>query len=274
MKNSNDLVQEIIDKSGNKFHSDFVALLRGMGWTVQISPFYTDSLTDKPREIDIVAEKEFDVNDYYFPQNPVGHIAVRLIIECKYIPKNTVFWFDKKDMERAEKRIRALFPFEEGLSLKHRYLKNENVAKLFSSTSDKQYENEPFFKALSQCLNAFIAFGHDEHIISQKNLNRLGTISYPLVLCKSFKNFYKVEMGQSNYKEIQDNFQFEVNYAYLDSNKRSVNEYFLIDVVNYEDFDEYIKEIENFDAKMMTEGISLQIQKRERPNSRQKRLMN
>lgn len=31
--------------------------LRGRGWTVTVSPYYSENFTDKPREIDIIAEK-------------------------------------------------------------------------------------------------------------------------------------------------------------------------------------------------------------------------
>ena len=49
-------VKDIINKSGNGFHARVVKLLRNDNWTVLVSPYYSDNFTDKPREIDVIAE--------------------------------------------------------------------------------------------------------------------------------------------------------------------------------------------------------------------------
>ena len=89
-----DKVKAIISQSGNTFHSQVLKYLHDKGWTVLISPYYNDNATNKPREIDLIAEKAFETNDRrYF-----GTVNVKLFIECKYIPQLTVFWFHNKDM--------------------------------------------------------------------------------------------------------------------------------------------------------------------------------
>ena len=75
-------VQKIIEKSGNSFHSRVVKLLRDEKWTVLVSPYYSDNFTDKPREIDVIAERNLDVSD--FIRDWLGTLNVRLFIECKY----------------------------------------------------------------------------------------------------------------------------------------------------------------------------------------------
>lgn len=56
--------QKIIERSGNSFHSRVVKKLRELEWGVLVSPHYNNNFTDKPREIDIIAEKKFDVNEF------------------------------------------------------------------------------------------------------------------------------------------------------------------------------------------------------------------
>src|SRR5678816_2986466 len=97
-------IQETIRKSGNNFHSEVVKQLRADKWTVLVSPYYSDNFSDKPREIDIIAEKDFSVIDQ-FRITRYGAVKTRLFIECKYILGDTVFWFDAKDKTRAIERI-------------------------------------------------------------------------------------------------------------------------------------------------------------------------
>jgi hypothetical protein len=43
---------------------------------------------------------------------------------------------------------------------------------------------------------------------------------------------------------IDDNFQLEVNYAYMNSEKNQRTEYFLIDIVNFTKLDSFLEVIE------------------------------
>ena len=49
-------IQDIVEKSGHNFHCQVVNFLRENGWTALISPYYNDNFTEKPREVDIIAE--------------------------------------------------------------------------------------------------------------------------------------------------------------------------------------------------------------------------
>lgn len=59
-KSIQDKVQELIDQSGNNFHTKVATWLIDNGWHVTISPYYMDYATNKSREIDLVAEKEWN----------------------------------------------------------------------------------------------------------------------------------------------------------------------------------------------------------------------
>src|SRR3989338_2747288 len=159
MSKKTDEVQSIIEKSGNSFHSRVVNLLREGGWTVLVSPYYSDNFTDKPREIDIIAEKGFDIGMWV--NEWVGTVNVQLFLECKYINEKIVFWFDAKDEYRAIERImkdtRLEHPNQNNSIRVNHYLSDAFVAKLFASLKrDGSDEHNLFQRAINQSLNALV----------------------------------------------------------------------------------------------------------------------
>jgi hypothetical protein len=52
-----DEIEKIIDESGNSFHCKVTNFLKKKGWHTLVSPYYMDGATNKPREIDLIAEK-------------------------------------------------------------------------------------------------------------------------------------------------------------------------------------------------------------------------
>ncbi len=245
-------IQKIITNSGNNFHSKVVEFLRQRKWSVLISPYYSDNQTDRSREIDIIAEKAFGMgNDY---RGFIGYNIARLFIECKYITKPVVFWFDNKDKTAASKRIlheTLIDPSENnGMAEKHHYLKDGDVAKLFASTKDEA-ANEPIYKAINQSLNALVYY---ENKITFLNRSHpiVSRPSYPLILLNDFSNIFRVSMGRDGYDNIADNyFQVEVNYAYLDAERKRKDAYFLIDVVDFTAFDIFLNYIENIELRYL-----------------------
>lgn len=74
----------------------------------------------------------------------------------------------------------------------------------------------------------------------------LATVEMPVILCDSFDQFHCVEIEDSSSPEaIQENFQLEVNYAYLDQNKNNRNDFFLIDVVEFDKIASFLSQIES-----------------------------
>jgi hypothetical protein len=246
---SNNKIQEIIDSSGNNFHSNVINFLREKEWNVLISPYYNDNASDKAREIDIIAEKAFEVNNSF--GRTKGWLNVRFIIECKYINTETVFWFDAKDKKRAEERVVRDTPLRKDNSYtqEHHYMSDDRVAKLFSSEKSKDLSNEPIYKAINQSLNAMIYFRHEPPMLLQDQ-RILQTVCYPIIILNDFKKIFGVNIGESNYSKVTDKFfQLEINYAYLDSNKKNENEYFLIDVIDFSHLDDFLSEIQTKDIE-------------------------
>lgn len=155
---TNDEVDKIVQESGNNFHCRVTNYLRDNGWHTLVSPYYMDSSLNKPREIDLIAEKEFKYSDRLEQKH--GSINIRLFIECKYIPYKIVFWFDDKDMESAKKWVtsNSSLPENNIYTDKHHYLAtNSTVAKLFRGKTKRSQENEAIYKALNQCLNSMVS---------------------------------------------------------------------------------------------------------------------
>ena len=184
-----DAIKKIIAQSGNSFHCKVLRCLREKGWTVLISPYYNDNISSKPREIDLIAEKAFEAKDNlgrFF-----GTINVKLFIECKYISQKTVFWFHDRDFQKAEDLVTQTTPLRKDniYTKKHHYLTEPSgVAKLFSDERKKSAENEIFYKALNQSLNAMVYYRDKESIIKLppgRDGYVLKTVNYPVIICNS-----------------------------------------------------------------------------------------
>ena len=243
-------VKSLILNNGNNLHCRVLNEFRSRDWETIVSPYYLDEISNKPREIDIIAEKSFLYEDRF--SEVYGTINAKLFIECKYIKQTVIFWFEEKNMDSAKNWILSKTPInEDNVFFKdHSYIQNNrNVAKLFTSESKSNHENDPIYKALNQSLHSMVYLRNKEPIkgnVSKRFNNILSSFSYPVIICNSFENFYRVDMNnQHNIEKIKDNFQLEVNYAYKNINRQTQSEYFLIDVVSIENIDDYLKVIES-----------------------------
>lgn len=265
-------VEEIMEMSGNGFHTRVVKLLREQKWTVLVSPYYSDNFTDKPREVDIIAEKKFPVYDF---STWLGTINVHLFIECKYINKDTIFWLDEKEKSRAIERVTADTGLEHLNSTNHHYISDLPVAKLFSSDKSRGDDYEPINKAINQNLNSLIYYRNRKNLFPDDPRTRnemLKEVSYPLIVVNSFNNFYQTNMADDTGKHelITEPFQLEVNYAYIDGDKGGRNEYFLIDVVSIDKLTAFLAMIENNDVTPIRENVAFdEIRKRAQRQNQQ-----
>jgi len=263
-------VDKIMEKSGNGFHTRVVKLFREQKWTVLVSPYYSDNFTDKPREIDIITERKFDVKNSI--SNWLGTLNIRLFIECKYITGNTVFWFDNKDKNRATERIMTdtgMGHPNDNINIKElHYFADVPVAKLFSSEKNRNEDNEWMSKAINQNLNALIYYRNRTDIILEDPYNHsqvLRRVPYPVIVVNSFENFFRTSIADDTEKvePITEPFQLEVNYAYIDKDRGGHNEYFLIDVVSIDKLPEFLSMLEKTDIKAIKEKLFFE--KRQNP---------
>src|SRR5690348_13578446 len=92
-------IEAIVKASGNSFHCRVAKYLKEQGWHLLVSPYYTDGATNKPREIDLIAEKCWTHSGDFGGKH--GAKIIKLFIECKYISQPHVFWFGEKDVAAA-----------------------------------------------------------------------------------------------------------------------------------------------------------------------------
>ncbi len=248
-------VLEILkEKSGHGFHSRVVKLLRKEEhkWDVLVSPYYSDNFTDKPREIDIIALKGFQIQHHSHTTS--ADLSVRLFIECKYINGKTIFWFDNKNRLNAIQRIKEDTNLEN--PKEHHYANEEAVGKLFTSEKSRGDENDMWAKAVNQNLNALIYYRERHN--SLQDGQSIQRVSYPIIVCNSFDNLYRIDMGDEKEKisPIKEPFQLEVNYAYLDKDRKSRNEYFLIDVVSADELEAFLSQLESKDIQAIRVKMS------------------
>lgn len=245
-----DEIKAIVNESGNSFHCKVINALKERSWNLLVSPYYMDSATNKPREIDLIAQKAWTRKGEYGVKG--GAVVIRLFIECKYIPQPNVFWFSEKDIVSARQWVVQHTPLRENhISMeKHHYLcTNPKVAKLFASKNRPNTENEVIYKALNQSLNAMVYLrGRQltDREFREQRMPVLATVEMPVILCNSFVDFYGLDMdipGEPN--PIGDNFQLEVNYAYFDHQANHRTEYFLIDIVHFGKIDAFLEAIDH-----------------------------
>jgi hypothetical protein len=110
----------------------------------------------------------------------------------------------------------------------------DSVAKLFASESKRGEDNDPIFKALNQVLNGYVHNKGSALLIPSRDTEHVTLLEYPVVVCSDFSTFYRADVEQKQELErIEDNFLLEVNYAFLNANKITCRDYFLIDVVQF-----------------------------------------
>jgi hypothetical protein len=102
---SPDEIQTIVNESGNSFHCSVTNYLKEKGWHTLVSPYYMDNATNKPREIDLIAEKAWVRKGDPVSGRKYGAVVIKLFIECKYIPQANVFWFSDKDIDSAREWV-------------------------------------------------------------------------------------------------------------------------------------------------------------------------
>jgi len=235
-------IQKIIDEGGDQIQYDLAKILEENGWNAQISPYYKDIATDKSREIDIIARKEFLVKDDFYNQSE--RVLVRLFIECKYIKNQVLFYFVKKDKKKATDFFRDnhLLRNEEYLDLqKNHYLKDEEVAKTWRPVEGR----DDVYDAWTQSVHSMIYY--------QKNLNEKIRYVYdlPVVVLKNLDNIFRKEDGTISFSKITSNFQLEIDYSYSLPGSLGELKTYYIDMVSFDNFLPFLKEIEETDVLIL-----------------------
>lgn len=238
-------VQELIDGSGNNFHAKVSRWFASDGWSTTISPYYMDQSQQKARELDLIAEKVWPIKGTF--GDWLGEVAVRLFTECKFLPGHSVFWFTDKDRSAIEEILCASGQYRRNntYTAKHHYLSSgDRVAKLFASSNARGQESEPFYRALNQSLNGLVSLRRQpprKFSSARRGGGSQLVLDFPVVVCSSFSQLYAADFaGMHETSLVRENFQLEVQYAYVDASARSRDELFLLDIVEYGQLPEFV----------------------------------
>lgn len=225
-------VKEIIADSGHNLNFEVVEMLEKNKWNVEIGQYYVDDITDKPREIDIVASKTIRADEFardgYDPAR--GDFYVNLFIECKYFKELTVFWMRDKNPEKTLEAFKV-----EGMNLEqflevsqekpHYFDFKTRVGKLFDGPVQKDVMD-----AATTPLKSLTFFRDSRH---QKGLY------YPVVVYDGPGKLFNQDKGQ------EKNVIFEMNYSYRGRDGRiKEKEIFYIEFVPKEIFISFLTAIE------------------------------
>lgn len=238
-------VTQIIEGSGNNFHSRVARWFNERGGHVVVSPYYLDQVQSKARELDLIVERVWPIRGLF--NQLEGHVLVRLFVECKFIAPESVLWFAPKNKGAAKDLVCRMSPFraDNTYTDRHHYLTRcERVAKLFATGGGRTQENDPFYKALNQALSAAVAMkgnapNHPD-LARRSTHGSLVLLEYPVIVCSSFAQLYAADfLGDAAPSEMRENFQLEVRYAFMDRHGRQQDQFFLIDVVEFDQLASY-----------------------------------
>lgn len=236
-----DNIKKIIEESGHEFENKVVLILEKNGWSCLHPSHYTDKITGKAREADIIAKKEFSIYDYQNLENipKENKILIKLFISCKFINNKIMFGFRKKNINEAMKLVKEQLSLNDedlnrNLSVLqfHHYIKEKSVAKY----NDQKGNRDLVYNAWEESINSFLysPLEDDEHEYRE-------VYKFPIVVVNNFDNFYKRDNSKDGYLKIENNFQFEIFYA-IPINDYSERKYFLIDFISVDKLENFLKE--------------------------------
>jgi hypothetical protein len=246
MSSEPESVESITKYSGHELHLRVASILEIEGWNVAVSPYYIDDLSDKPREIDIVARKRFS----YISQsdNEEKGFYLLLGIDCKYITQNAVIWGRENKLE-AGAILTNVDGWHSNLTKEgrswSRYSKYFNVGRLISEGNGSQALQGGILQAVKGTLDAF-------------NSNIAATIFYPAVVykLKGGVNIFSIGDGKTGVaapKALEDDWIYHVDYAFVQNGKR-LQKNFYVDLVSENKFIDFLHKL-NDEGKKVEEHL-------------------
>lgn len=142
--------------NGNKLEMKVEDILRKYTWEITPSAYYTDPITQKSREKDIIA------TNLRLPNDEITSYYARLFIECKYFPKTTEIYERTSPIEIKNTILHFNIPFVDFSNIEC----NENTHLYKYDKIFKSKDSEDFLhQAINQNLQSFDAFrkNNNEH---------------------------------------------------------------------------------------------------------------
>lgn len=228
-------VEKIIRASGHNLHTNVVEALKDAGYQVEISPYYVDAHTDKPREVDVVARKAVRV--YRDSEEHVVNLV--LALDCKYMMNPAVFWTFPNENPLASLKVLGLNLQEliqkVGMN-RFAYFTTNKIARLFQSgSSSGEPVADPIYKACAQAISGTI-FAR-EHSAEP-------AIIYPLVIADGPGKFFHADTPE----EERSSVIVHIDYSYYPdraTDKKPVREPFYVWLIRKEQLSKALELIEH-----------------------------
>lgn len=261
-------LKNAIRESGNNLHLEVAKFLKDLGWSVDISPYYCDDFTDKPREVDIIATRKIQILIGAQPEDTKNWFNVVLFIECKNFTKNINFRvFDNDEGMSKEILCRCACNLQIGNILKnstllnnHHYLTESNTAKLYEfekESKSRNEQNDDIFKAMTQSVKSFLFFKE------KKSGDVRGSINYPLIIYDKidgihamYKNDTEDSYLDSLKKEKRAIFYLRYSYPKTTFGVPGIQyptEDFYIDFVHKDELSKFLEDIEKNEIEKIKE---------------------
>lgn len=240
-------IDDIFDneKNWSNLENNVAKILRQFGWNVKENQPYLDPNTDKQREIDIIASKEYAVwsNDRIWIKSPET-LEMRLFIDCKNLPKPLWLYVRDKDNSTI---MKVLF-------------ENRVYRELYGNYFDVNEDVPDCMKThrfLSDSKLAYKSIGNDEKSIGIQWVNQVihamlspiyptrvtYNIDYTVIIVNDERKLaLEHEDGSRSYAD--KNILYGIDYIV---NKRK--KYFVVDIVSLNNLQDFLKELDTeFDS--------------------------
>lgn len=208
-------LKKSIKESGHNLNLEVAELLNVSGWNTDISAYYCDDITDRPREIDILARKKIPIYQGNCPEK--YKFEVFLCIECKYFKDEFAFRLWPNNIDDGKEAIISSAKNIPGMSKEnlekvdfsgHHYLVSDNIARLFDTTNSNQ--NRDIFDGLTGSIKSLIFF---------RNKTVSKSIFYPIVIYNGIAGFYSMIKNKNSdvdldNMETKKNALFGLKYSY------------------------------------------------------------
>lgn len=239
--------KKIIEKSGNNLHIDTVNLLETMQWDVDLSSYYYDDTANKPREIDIIAQRNVSVIDP-LKKISVDEFKLFLFIECKYFKNEVAFWARRNRKEEAKEAM-----IIEGLDKEyllgpgnlfrdHHYLRERFIGTLYDSFPKEQ---GAVFNAVTQPIKSLTFFKERFYKMEvEKGLTK--AIYYPIVVYSGIEGICDIRRKGVDLDKLEPKKEliFGLNYSYRSvvDNKLKTNRFY-IDFIHQSRLGNFIEDV-------------------------------
>jgi len=263
-------LRQSIEKSGNNLHFEVSNFLDQNGWQVELSPYYCDDITKKPREVDIIANKAFSIFKYESPTiKALNNFKFYLFLECKYFNSpfavrvinngnrdNILSAFHVKGINKEE--LFSKVRIEEI----HHYFTENAIGKLYDVPLMRETEkintglDSLIFDAITGPIKSLLFFSEK---IQQD------AIFYPIVVYEGQKDgVYKLDL-QGNEEKSKD-FIFNVHYAFKKVLPGVAGEFprienFFVDFIHKDNLESFLQTIEKEAEKIQRYLLGLRYHK-------------